>query len=176
MGKWLDTIENENSARAISATSAIRSELRTGIPQNKPIGTNGTNGTEPKHEIPPLVNLTPLAKVAAKSGLAPANLNRQDWIDFYQERVAIIEHDGGLEREKAERLAYESCVAGLENAMANDYRQDHCAACASPLGLQQGLPLADGAVVCDGNCHTLHRQQQRERAERQLASWGMAAK
>lgn len=174
MGKWLDTIENENSACAISATSAIRSELRTGIPQNKPIGTNGTNGTEQKHEIPPLVNLTPLAKVAAKSGPPPANLDRQDWIDFYQERAAILEHDGGLSREKAERLAHEAAVVGVENAMSTDHPQNHCSACGTPMSPSAGLPLADHAVVCDGKCHDAHRRQQRERAEQKLSEWGIA--
>lgn len=116
---------------------------------------------------------TPLGQIAAKSKLPPANLDAEDWRSFFEERAAIFEYDGGLSREKAERLAYEASVAGVTNAMPADYPQDRCAACASPVSPQGGLVLADKAVVCDGAYHTQHRQQQRKRAERQLAGWGI---
>lgn len=130
---------------------------------------------EPKQPDTPVETIvpTPLGTIA-KSKLPPENLNRQDWIDFYQERAAILEHDGGVSRAAAERLAHEAVVAGLANAMSTDRPQDHCSACGSPLAPTAGLPLADKAVVCDSACHDAHRQKQRDRAEWQLAEWDIA--
>ena len=34
----------------------------------------------------------------------------QDWTDYFDERAAICEYDGGLARIKAEDVAYLSCV------------------------------------------------------------------
>lgn len=125
--------------------------------------------------LPDTVAATPLGQVAA-SKLPPANLNGEDWRSFYEERAAILEFDGGLSREQAERLAYGAAVVGVENAMGTDHPQDTCAACASPLPPSSGLSLADRAVVCNAKCHGDHRRQQRELAERKLAGWGIAAK
>ena len=96
MGKWLDAAGLGEQPIAVSSVSAVRSDLHAGIPQT-----------------------TPLGKVAAKSKLPPANLNAEDWRSFYEERAAILEYDGGLPREQADRLAFESCVVGVANAMPN---------------------------------------------------------
>lgn len=162
MGKWLDAVAEELSPSAVSAISADRSFSDAN-------STNCTNCNEP-------VNITPLGQIVAKSKLPPANLVPEDWRDFFEERAAILEFDGGLSHEKADRLAYESCVVGLANTMPTKYPQDRCSACGTHLGPQQGLPLGDHAIVCDSACHTQHRCQQREQAEQQLAGWGIAAK
>ena len=151
MGKWLDAAGLGEQPIAVSSVSAVRSDLPAGIPQT-----------------------TPLGKVAAKSKLPPENLNAEDWHSFYEERAAILEFDGGLSREQAERLAYEAAVAGMTNTMT-DHPQDKCIACGSHLGASKGLPLADKAVVCDSACHHKHMGQQRERAKRQLADMGITA-
>jgi hypothetical protein len=119
---------------------------------------------------------TPLGIVASKSSSPPANLDRQDWLDFYEERAAILEHDGGVTRDQAERLAYEACVVALTWELPADYAQDHCAACQTRLAPSKGLPLSDNAVICDTACHHDHMRQQRERAARQLAEWDIAVK
>lgn len=118
---------------------------------------------------------TPLGKIA-KSKLPPETLNAGDWRSFFEERAAILEFDGGVPREQSERLAYESCVAGVANAMPSNYRQDTYAACGTHLGASRGLPLADHAVVCNHDCHIQHMQQQRERAVEQLAQMSITAR
>ncbi len=115
---------------------------------------------------------TPLGHIA-KSRLPPETLNAEDWCSFFTERSALLEHDGGLSSEKADRLAFESCVAALTWVWPTDYPQDTCAACGSHLAPSAGLPLADKAVVCNHDCHIRHMQQQRERAKRQLADIGI---
>lgn len=117
---------------------------------------------------------TPFGKTTAKSGPPPANLERKDWADFYEERAAFLEYDGGIPRERAERLAYEAAVAGLSWAWStDDYPHDRCSACGSHLGPQGGLPLSDKAIVCNRDCHDTYRQQQHQRAVNQLAGWGI---
>lgn len=143
---------------------------RTDITDKSP---SVSNVSPSDRDIPAKTGLTtPLGQVAA-SKLPPANLDADDWRDFFDEHAAILEHDGGLSREQAERLAYESCVVGVMNATPSNYRQNSCSACGTHLKPQQGLPLADRAIVCDGKCHDDHRRQQRERAEQQLAEWGI---
>ncbi len=94
MGKWLDAAGLGEQPIAVSSVSEVRSDLPTGIPQT-----------------------TPLGKVVAKSKLPPEILNAEDWRAFYDERAAILEYDGGLSREQADRLAYEAAVAGIINTM-----------------------------------------------------------
>lgn len=125
--------------------------------------------------LPDTVAATPLGQVTAKSKIPPSSLAPDDWRSFYEERAAILEHDGGLDRAQADRLAFEAAIAGLSNAMATNHPQDRCSACGTQLAPSMGLPLADKAVVCDGKCHDAHRRQQRERAEQKLAEWGIAA-
>lgn len=127
MGRWLDAVDNADSSVANSAKSANRSDLRTKMPQNIPFGANGTIGTEQKP-------LTPLAQAASKFCSPPTNLDRQDWLDFYEERAAILENDGGVTCEQAERLAYEACVVALTWALTADYPRDRCTACGNHLG------------------------------------------
>jgi hypothetical protein len=36
--------------------------------------------------------------------------SHEEWLAFFDERAAIVEFDGGLPRDEAERMAYEECV------------------------------------------------------------------
>ena len=130
--------------------------------------------TEPAQPDTPskTIAATPLGQIA-KSKLPPATLDAEDWRAFFTERSAVLEHDGGLSREKADRLAYESCVSAMTWVMTSDYPDDRCSACGSHLGASRGLVLADHAVVCNSACHRNHMCQQRERAERQLVDMGI---
>lgn len=38
---------------------------------------------------------------------------RREWLEAWEERAAIMEHDGGLEREDAERKAWSATVVAL---------------------------------------------------------------
>lgn len=169
MGRYLELVQQVIHSEPGGVVEALQEVSVQGYDKND------RNDKRSDQQFPTHTEYTPLGQVAAKSKLPPPTLNDEDWRSFYEERAAILEHDGGLDREKAERLAYEASVAGVANAMTTDYPQDRCAACGTHLSPSAGLPLADHAVVCDGKCHDDHRRQQRERAEWQLTEWGITA-
>lgn len=179
MGRWLDSLAENNSGRAASAISAKRSDSPTAVPQNypegadvEPNGTNGTSGTNGTEGA--FINrTTPLGEVAAKSRLAPTNLSQQDWRQFFGERAGLIEYVGGTTRVHAERLAYEGCVTGLSWCLPGDWSKNQCAACGKNLGPQGGITVSDKALVCDATCHQQHRAEQRRRAVGQLVEWAI---
>ncbi len=61
---------------------------------------------------------------------APTNVALTAWVDslnenaleFFEERAAIIEHEGGFPRVEAEMLAYALTVAYLQRREADDGR------------------------------------------------------
>ncbi len=165
------TYRYTTGVRFLLAVEHILSDLDHSI--DPEIAKTSIQRTAKTDRSPPVGTGTPLGQVAAKSTPPPRNLVAADWRDFYEERAAILEHDGGLTRQQADRLAYEATVAGLSNAMPINHPHDRCAACGSHLGPQQGLPLADTAVVCDNTCQTRHMQRQRERAETALGKMGV---
>jgi len=170
MGRYLELAQQAIHTEPCGALEALQKVGEPGYDKND------RNDKRYDQRVPTHTDYTPLGQVAAKSKLPPANLNAEDWRSFFEERAAILEYDGGLSSEKADRLAYGAAVAGVTNAMPTSYPQDTCAACGSPVSPQGGLVLADKAVVCDGKCHDAHRRQQHERAERQLAGWGITAR
>jgi hypothetical protein len=68
------------------------------------------------------------------------------WRDLYEERAAILEHDHELPRDRAERLAFEGCVADWLNANPPPATFDHCVCCGDPLPADGGdaVPLLRG--------------------------------
>lgn len=44
-------------------------------------------------------------QVAIPHGIEPG-----EWLEAFHERAAILEHDGGLSRQKAERQAWQLCL------------------------------------------------------------------
>ena len=76
-----------------------------------------TEPVQPDTPDEPIV-ATPLGKIA-KSRLPPETLNAEDWCSFFNERTAILEHDGDATHENANRLAYEACIAALSWVLPN---------------------------------------------------------
>ena len=84
------------------------------------LGASVSNVSSSNKDIPAETGLiTPLAQAAAKSKLPPTTLELEDWQAFFTERAAILEHDGGLSRAKADRLAFEACVAAMTWVMTS---------------------------------------------------------
>jgi len=65
----------------------------------------------------------------------PSAWNDNDWRAYFGERAAIREHDAGVPKEDAERLAYEDCISQwLALNLPPPCPQDTCAHCSKPRG------------------------------------------
>ena len=53
----------------------------------------------------------------------PAKPRDMTQVEFYEERAAIMEYDGGLPREEAERLAWKETVERLQKSKAAETKQ-----------------------------------------------------
>ena len=166
MGRYLEL------AQLISVAEPTGTEVADDVGEQR-YDRNDINDKRSGRQHSTRTYYTPLGQAVDRSRLPPETLDAEDWRAFFTERSAILEHDGGLSREKADRLAYESCVVAMTWVMTSDYPDDRCSACGSHLGPPKGVVLADHAVVCNSVCHRNHMGQQRERAERQLADMGI---
>lgn len=61
------------------------------------------------------------------------------WFERYEERAAIMEHDGGLSRDEAEAGAFDHCIIEWMNLNPAISKPGRCAWC--------GKPEADGSVI-----------------------------
>ena len=61
------------------------------------------------------------------------------WVERYEERAAIMEHDGGLPRDQAETEAFDWCIIEWINLNPAISKSGRCAWC--------GKPEADGSVI-----------------------------
>ena len=105
--------------------------------------------------------------------------NAEDWKDFFDERAAITEFDGGLSRPVAEQRALDSCIARWLNLHpANPTTENSCAVCGETLdrsGLNDVTVLRPG-----GGHHWLHEgclgewwRMRRQQAVKALAKMGL---
>ena len=90
MGKWLEAAEREKPPVAVSAVSADSPQ------KDLTALTELTATTQKDGSLPP--------EMTAKSSFPPETLDAEDWRAFFEERAGILEYDGGLDREKADRL------------------------------------------------------------------------
>ena len=118
-----------------------------------------------------------LAGLATLAG--PLAWDAADWREYFEERAAVAEHDGGLSRADAERQAYECSLS--------EWLQQHpppasgpawCVHCGEPLGEpgQDGLPYLTGNgghVWLHCGCHGDWSAQRRAEAVAALAGIGM---
>jgi len=75
----------------------------------------------------------PLRGTVAK--IADVAWEATDWQEFYDERAGIAEYDGGQPREKAERMASESCITRwLDTHPPADTNDAICPHCQQPNG------------------------------------------
>ncbi len=92
-----------------------------------------------------------------------------DWRVFYEERAAIAEHDGGLDRAEAECRTFEAAVVHWINSNPPAKPDpDKCAGCGGPVGHigQDSVPVLSGKgehVWVHHGCH--HRLMARRYAE-----------
>jgi hypothetical protein len=86
-------------------------------------------------------------RAPAGFGECPGAAGAEYWRDYFDERAAHREFDGGHSRADAERLAFGEMI--LEWHRRNGARPDpdRCAGCGDDLATKGGLALCDGARV-----------------------------
>ena len=116
-----------------------------------------------------------------ESGLepaTPAEWTPQGWIDHYEERAAIIEHDGELPRQEAERLALSDCIDWWLTQHPPEPTDDvACVHCDAALD-EDTIPVLAGDrghVWLHGRCHHSWLAERRRLAAEALGAIGVAA-
>ena len=103
---------------------------------------------------------------------------RHDWRDHYEERAAIIEHDGDLPRTEAERQALANTVNQwlvMHPPPATD-EHDGCVHCNAGLG-EDGVPVVAGGAHTwiHSRCHHAWLTERRRHAAEALRAVGIEA-
>jgi hypothetical protein len=119
----------------VSVTRATSSDFRDIVTRVTPLlpsdwsGQVKPNSAENGHSQ---LQVTPVTQVTSEIGLDAGVLD--DWQDCYQERAAIMEYDGELSREEAERQALEWCInTWLEANPTCGFREEFCPVCDEPI-------------------------------------------
>jgi hypothetical protein len=102
----------------------------------------------------------------------------KDWLELYDERAAIAEFDGGLSRERAEKLAFEHCVAEWLMRHPVQSSPGLCLGCGR--GVEQSgivLPFgteANGHAWLHPDCWPAWHAERKAEAITDLAAMGIA--
>ncbi len=136
---------------------------------------------EPARQVLEAIRLHKAAIVALLTS-AKSVWTADDWRDFYQERAAIMEYDGEISREEAERLALDWCI--MTWMAANPpcgLSKELCSACGEPIGRvgEDSIPLLAGKESHAWVHHTCVGEWQRQRrslAVSALAKMGVFCK
>jgi hypothetical protein len=164
VGKWLDAVAEELSSLADSAVSADSV-------QKRPNGTNCTNCTNCKE--PDLAVRQPIPK----SKSPPEAFNVEDWHAYYDERAAIAERDGGLDRTEAEHQAFNCTVVHWLNTHPEPNPDpDVCGYCRQPLTETDLLPVLNGPgnhVWLHPRCLEPFNRKHRAKAIAELEAMGL---
>jgi hypothetical protein len=99
-----------------------------------------------------------------------------DWCDWYKERAAIRQFDGGYNREEAERLAWGETEGRWHRIHGERVPRDLCAGCRRPIGSAHGLELSDGNRVhfdSENACLIRHGERWRAAATQALTALGI---
>ena len=100
-----------------------------------------------------------------------------DWYEWFEERAAIIEHDGGLPGTEAETRAFECAVVRWLNEnppLANG--PERCGHCGKPMAETDALPFlagASGHIWMHGRCHAPWMNRRRAEAVAALGEMGV---
>jgi hypothetical protein len=117
--------------------------------------------------------------VSPKSERA-AEWDSEDWLAFFNERAAIGEHDGELDRPEAELQAFEATIIHWMNLNPPpNHDDDHCAQCERLVGRigTDSVPFltgGDGHVWLHHGCHTAWMACRRREATEAINTMGIA--
>ena len=122
---------------------------------------------------------TPSVQVATKSKPPPEAFNAEDWRTYFDERAAIAEHDGGLDRTTAERQAFMCAVAQWMNTHPEPEGDlnvcHHCRHRLADTDMLAVLNGPDGHVWLHPRCHQPFIEQRRAKAIVELKAMGLRA-
>lgn len=108
---------------------------------------------------------------------SPAAWDFLDGQAFFDERAGIAEHDGRMIREKAELMAYESCIACWLNKNPSEQNNlDVCPQCCQLAGTNAlAVITGNGRYIwLHDRCHTLWIARRRQEAIIALAAMGIS--
>ena len=110
----------------------------------------------------------------------PAEWGENDFRAFYEERAAILEYDGELDRLEAERQALEATIIHWMNLSPPPVLDDdHCAQCGNPVGRigTDSVPFltgGDGHIWLHHGCHAVWMACRRREATKAINAMGIA--
>ena len=123
------------------------------------------------------ISPTPLGQTAASPNLPPEAFSAEDWRTYFDERAAIAEHDGGLDRANAERQAFKCAVVQYMNAHPEPEGDPNvCHHCRHRLSDTDMLPVLNGPgghVWLHPKCHQPFMEQRRAKAITELEAMGL---
>src|SRR4029077_20897434 len=97
-----------------------------------------------------------------------------DWREFFNERAAVAEHTGMMPKDKAERMAYESCITHWLDLNPPTINSDTCNHCGKPAGIiGRDSVITGGGHYLHHTCHTPWLAWRRQEAIAALAAIGI---
>lgn len=112
-----------------------------------------------------------------KSELSLLAPDEEDWRAVYEERAAIAEHDGGLDKKDAEQQAFDCTLVSWLNAHPEPVNNpDVCHYCGGQLTDTDMLPIFNGPathVWLHPRCHKPFIDRRREIAIAALKTFGL---
>ena len=125
------------------------------------------------------LTLASLATLASAHSAKPSLWNATDWQEYYDERAGVAEYCGGILRDKAERMAFESCVVrwlDMHPPIIAD--EKICPHCNQPNGVigTSCVPVLSGGgghIWLHHRCLDDWRKQRREKSVEALSVMGV---
>jgi hypothetical protein len=120
-------------------------------------------------------------EVIKSLGSRDSQWTAEDWVEFFNERAAILEYDGELQRTEAERQAYETTVIQWMNETPpKGIDDDRCASCGHHIGDvgRDAVPFLSGGgghVWLHHGCHPTWMTRRRSDAEKALTAMGVTS-
>ncbi len=173
-------VERSGNPRATPVTPTAATGKVTQVAPRLPKGASGRVTLGSQENQPIQAPVTRVAHVTHE--YSRSDLTADDWRDFYQERAAIMEYDGEISREEAERLALDWCI--MTWMAANPpcgLSKELCSACGESIGRvgEDSIPLLAGRESHAWVHHTCvdeWRRQRRRLAVSALAKMGVFCK
>ena len=128
--------------------------------------------------LPPTPQLAANAASAAGGNQKKCETHVEHWRERFEERAAIIEHDGGVPRHEAEaRVREHILIEWMNENPPTGINKDHCASCGDLIGRvgNDAVPFLTGGgghVWLHHGCHAAWMKRRRIEAVRALAKYG----
>lgn len=116
-------------------------------------------------------------ELVALLGRGDDGFTGEDWLDFYDERAAILEHEIGLPRRRAEQEALEHCIsrwlASNPPKIPSDYCCVSCGRATTPSDMALALFDGEHHAWIHPRCHVPFLRKRRTQAIGALGRFGI---